>query len=200
MSWIQTLKGRAFDLSNPTPEMVDFAEIAETLARINRYAGASEKPISVAQHSLIAFDAAAPEDRAAVLLHDAHEALIGDIITPTAQEIAATLAAQAGEEASESFKFALLTLKTRIDTAIFAAAGLKMPDLAQWRRIRAADLTALATERRDFLARSPRPWAAEIEATKPLAKKYRLRPALDVADDLYSAFKTYLPALRKRAA
>jgi 5'-deoxynucleotidase YfbR-like HD superfamily hydrolase len=202
MIWTQTLKGKAFDLLNPDPKQVDFKEIAEQLARINRYAGGSEKPISVAQHTLIAMDAAAPGDRAAVALHDAHEAYIGDLPNPAIQALYASIDEVYGAEAASAMKSSLGYLKDRLDAAIFTAAALPLPALVegQAKRIRHADLVALVTERRDFLAAKPRPWAPEIEAVKPLPKKYRFKSHLDVADELYAAFKTYLPALRQNAA
>jgi 5'-deoxynucleotidase YfbR-like HD superfamily hydrolase len=203
MSWTQTLRGRAFDLHRPDPEMVDFAEIADTLSHLNRYAGATEKPVSVALHTLIAFDVAQPDDRAHVLLHDAHEAYIGEITAPTEHELAKILdeeiARQTGLRGA-IFSSALASLKKRLDVAIFSAAGLSMPQPAQRNRIKFADYTALMTERRDFLARPPRPLAPEIECIKPLSKKYRLRAAPDVAAELLEKFNTYLPALRDRRA
>jgi 5'-deoxynucleotidase YfbR-like HD superfamily hydrolase len=197
---MQTLRGKTFDLLDPHPSMVDFKEIADQLSTIHRYAGAAEKPVSVARHTLIAFDAAQPQDRAAMLLHDAHEVVIGDIITPAARAIFAVIDAQSGAKAAEAFKLGLDTLKFRLDAAIFAAAGVALPSPEQRLRMRRADLIALRTERRDFLAKPPQAWAPEIEALAPLPKKYKLRPAPDLADELFEKFKTYLPALRQSAA
>ncbi|MDI9847334.1 hypothetical protein QM467_04575 [Rhodoblastus sp. 17X3] len=200
MIWTQTLRGKAFDLLNPDPKLVDFKEIADQLSTIHRYAGAAEKPVSVARHTLIAFDAAQPQDRAVVLLHDAHEAYIGDLTTPAARALAARIKRQSGTKAAESFELGLYSLKLELDAVIYAAAGLAMPLPAQRARIKRADLIALRTERRDFLAKPPQPWAAEIEALAPLPKKYKLRPAPDLAEELFEKFKTYLPALRQSAA
>jgi uncharacterized protein len=201
MIWSQTLRGRAFDLLAPRPEMVDFAEIADTLATLHRYAGAAEKPVSVALHTLIACDAAPREsDKAHILVHDAHEAFIGDIITPAAHAIHEIIRLRAGYKDAENFSDALAALKANIDAAILSAAGLLPPDHLQAAGVKFADLTALVTERRDFLAKPPMPWAPQIEAIKPLPKKYRLRPAPDVAAELLARFKVYLPALRAHAA
>lgn len=205
MIWSQTLRGRAFDLLAPTPEMVDFAEIADTLATLNRYAGAAEKPVSVALHTLIACDAAEHEsDKAAILLHDAHEAFIGEITTPAASAIHEIIRRTAGYKPAEAFADALAALKLNIDAAIFAAAGLLLPEPGQRARVKLADLRALVTERRDFLSPPPMPWHPTIEAIPPLPKKYRLdsygRSAPDVAEKLLARFKIYLPALRQQAA
>ena len=51
--WIQTYTGKAFDLLNPTPEMVEVTDIAHHLALINRFTGATAVPYSVAQHSVL---------------------------------------------------------------------------------------------------------------------------------------------------
>ena len=200
MIWVQTRRGKALDLLNPDPLMIDFAEIAETLAHLPRYAGNFEKPITVAEHTLIVFDASAPEDRPAALLHDAHEAFIGDIVTPTAKALEHLAGHLRGPAAAAAVGDAIRALKLRLDVAVAIAAGLDLPNEAQRKRLLAADLRALQTERRDFLARSPRPWAASVEAHLPLPKTYRLRPPMEVARDLHRHFKQYLPALNRRAA
>ncbi len=206
--WTQTRFGKAFPLVNPDPALVDFKEIALTLAELPRYAGNFEKPISVAQHTLIALDACMAADgtaldRAYVLIHDAHEAYMGDITAPVAEALAA-IAGETGEAHSRAAKWvvrnAIDGLKARLDAAIHTAAGLPLPDPKRRERIRVADLAALQTERRDFLARSPKPWSKMIEAAQPLKKTYRLRPPADIAEDLHKLFKTYLPALQRKVA
>lgn len=58
------------------------------LGQVNRWAGASETPISVAQHSVLAFDVfrelfpARRPQAIYALLHDAHEAVINDLYGP----------------------------------------------------------------------------------------------------------------------
>ncbi len=205
MIWTQTRNGRAFDLVYPDPAQVDFTEIAWTLAHLPRYAANFEKPITVGQHTLIVMAASAPDDHAHALLHDAHEAYMGDITTPCAQALAYIAADLVGEpphkaQAANLVASSIAGLKSLLEGAIYAAAGLRRPTPETRARIHKADLIALQTERRDFLARSPRPWAPEIEAEKPLRTVYRLRPAADVAEELVKHFKTYIPALRKRAA
>ena len=90
-AWQRMLSGRRLDLLDPSPLDVEIADIARGLARVARWNGqtAGDHPFSVAQHSLlvedIAFAAAPGLDRAgrlAVLLHDAPEYVIGDLISP----------------------------------------------------------------------------------------------------------------------
>jgi 5'-deoxynucleotidase YfbR-like HD superfamily hydrolase len=90
-AWQRMLSGRRLDLLDPSPLDVEIADIARGLARVARWNGqtAGDHPFSVAQHSLLVEDiacAAAPGlnrvGRLAVLLHDAPEYVIGDLISP----------------------------------------------------------------------------------------------------------------------
>jgi 5'-deoxynucleotidase YfbR-like HD superfamily hydrolase len=85
------LSGRRLDLLDPSPLDVEVGDIAHGLARVARWNGQTAGPyiFSVAQHSLLVeavaghLDAAMPPSwRLAVLLHDAPEYVIGDIISP----------------------------------------------------------------------------------------------------------------------
>lgn len=90
-AWQRMLSGRRLDLLNPSPLDVELADIAHGLARVPRWNGQTggDYAYSVAQHSiLVAAIAAALKDglddrsRLTVLLHDAPEYVIGDIISP----------------------------------------------------------------------------------------------------------------------
>jgi len=82
----------------------------------------------------------------AVLLHDAHEAYIGDAIRP----VGAALANLSGSDEPINL------LKRIQDAAIFEAAGLAFPFPTKWDRlIHLADLIMLATERRDIAPAAP---------------------------------------------
>ena len=197
--WSQSRFGRVIDMVEPRAADVDFHEMALTLAHLPRFNACSEKPISVAQHLLIAALAAPVDLRPWVLLHDAHEAVIGDIITPTGMALDAiyqslSLAGRPGDLFRPSAMIA--ELKRRHDVAIHAAAGLPMPTPEQRAAIHDADRRALVTERRDFLARPPLSWGTAIENTPPLTQRFRLRPPLEVADALLAAWCETLPALR----
>jgi len=133
-----------------------------------------------------------------VLLHDAHESRIGDITTPAAEalaHIAEQLFPAAGKRILDT---AIHALKRRHDVAIHTAAGLALPNLDQIRAIKRADLIALATERRDFLAPCKKPWHPQIESVRPLPRIYTLKSPADVADRLYAMFCDYLPALQSQ--
>jgi 5'-nucleotidase len=89
--WQRMLSGRRLDLLDPSPLDVEIEDIAHGLARVARWNGQTLGPhiFSVAQHSLLVEaigrylepDLTAPE-RLTLLLHDAPEYVIGDIISP----------------------------------------------------------------------------------------------------------------------
>ena len=84
------LSGRRLDLLDPSALDVEIEDIAHGLARVARWNGQTSGPhiFSVAQHTLlveaIARRRTSLDQRArlAVLLHDAPEYVIGDMITP----------------------------------------------------------------------------------------------------------------------
>jgi hypothetical protein len=149
MTILQTASGRAFDLVNPTPDMVDFTvDVPEMLSAIARFNGAPRHMVySVAQHCCLGANVILRETCNAdlvryFLLHDAHEAYIGDIATPVAQAL---------EYVSASCRGALQFMKTRVDIAIHAAAGIPCADLATRHEIHVWDLRMLAAERAQLL-------------------------------------------------
>jgi 5'-deoxynucleotidase YfbR-like HD superfamily hydrolase len=90
-AWQRMLSGRRLDLLDPSPLDVEIQDIAHGLARVARWNGQTEGPhiFSVAQHSLLVellSRRLAPNIdvrwRRAVLLHDAPEYVIGDLISP----------------------------------------------------------------------------------------------------------------------
>jgi len=89
--WQRMLSGRRLNLLDPSPLDVELDDIAHGLARVARWNGQTLGPhiFSVAQHSLLVEAIAnhldpdmTRERRLAVLLHDAPEYVIGDIISP----------------------------------------------------------------------------------------------------------------------
>jgi len=90
-AWQRMLSGRRLDLLDPSPLDVEIEDIAHGLARVARWNGQTEGAhiFSVAQHSLLV-EAIAHQQRdelparsaLSILLHDAAEYVIGDIISP----------------------------------------------------------------------------------------------------------------------
>jgi 5'-deoxynucleotidase YfbR-like HD superfamily hydrolase len=90
-AWQRMLSGRRLDLLNPSPLDIEIEDIAHGLARVARWNGQTKgaHAFSVAQHSMLVEQIAAHLDpsldqpsRLAVLLHDAPEYVIGDMISP----------------------------------------------------------------------------------------------------------------------
>ena len=85
------LSGRRLDLLDPSPLDIEIEDIAHGLARVARWNGQTRGSaiFSVAQHSVLVADiadalapGAAAATRLTVLLHDAPEYVIGDMISP----------------------------------------------------------------------------------------------------------------------
>ena len=84
------LSGRRLDLLDPSPLDVEIADIAHGLARVARWNGQTSGAhiFSVAQHTLLVEAMARRRSsldkraRRAILLHDAPEYVVGDMITP----------------------------------------------------------------------------------------------------------------------
>ena len=90
-AWQRMLSGRRLDLLDPSPLDIEIEDIAHGLARVARWNGQTSGThiFSVAQHCLLVEAIARARqprlDRAlrrAILLHDAPEYVIGDMISP----------------------------------------------------------------------------------------------------------------------
>ena len=90
-AWQRMLSGRRLDLLDPSPLDVEIEDIAHGLARVARWNGQTfgDHAFSVAQHCVLVEELALrlepklePKYRLTVLLHDAPEYVIGDMISP----------------------------------------------------------------------------------------------------------------------
>ena len=142
--WIQTQSGVAFDLADPKPEMVVLEDIAQALAFMPRFNGHTGNWYSVAQHSVLVSRLLPKEHRMWGLMHDAHEAYTGDIVSP----LKALLV------------FKVKEIEKRIQDAICMRFDISRdPPLC----VHEADLQMLATERDNFF--EPLDWGIK---TQPL--------------------------------
>lgn len=148
--WIQTVSGRKIRLAEPDPENIVIGDIAHALARINRFNGHTlgKVPYSVAQHSIhvsqvCQYRDAATGLRLAGLLHDAHEAYLGDLTRP----LKLLLASQYLECVMRKF-----------DSHIEDKWLQQSPFGLRHDHVKYADLVLLATEQRDLMAPPPEPW------------------------------------------
>ena len=163
--WVQTFSGTAVDLLQPRPEQILLIDVAHALSRIARFNGHTRGPLpwSVAQHSLLVEsllpDGADPATRLLALLHDAHEAYLGDMTTPVHRALLALMPVAVDP---------VETLKAGLDVAIRGAFALPEPSEAQRAAIVAADLLALRVERDALMAPPPREWVPLPEPPDPL--------------------------------
>ncbi|EDU0435162.1 HD family hydrolase [Salmonella enterica] len=130
MSFIQTLSGKQFDYLSATIDDIDIEDIAVALSNICRFSGHLPEFYSVAQHSVLCSQLVSPEFAFEALMHDAAEAYCQDIPAPLK---------------------ALLPdyreIEKRTDQLIRFKFGLPLEEASV---VKYADLTMLATERRDL--------------------------------------------------
>lgn len=157
MSFIQTLSGKQFDYINSTIDDIDVEDIAGALSNICRFAGHLPEFYSVAQHSVLCSQIVSPEFAFEALMHDAAEAYCQDIPAPLK---------------------ALLPdyrqIEKRTDQLIRLKFGLPLEESSV---VKYADLTMLATERRDLDIDDSIPWVM-LEGIPPtnLFEIHPLRP------------------------
>ncbi len=148
---ILTHSGISFNLMEPDPDLIEIDDIAHALAYICRFTGHTRVFYSVAEHSVrTSLCACVPQEHALeALLHDAAEAYIGDVSSP--------LKAQLHEYRNIEF---------RLEQAIRQRFGLP-PKHAPC--VKQADLTMLATEKRDLMPMHADDWAL-LQNITPLAE------------------------------
>jgi hypothetical protein len=143
-TYIYTSSGRKIDFLSPNVNNFILDDIIVALGRINRFGGHTREEWSVLQHSVFVnliiehyrtFD---QELRAAAILHDAHEAYVGDIVTPLKNII--------GVENS-----ALMKIVSRIDKCIANKFLSKERSVFDADLIKEADIMAMIIEGERFL-------------------------------------------------
>lgn len=144
MGWIQTFTGKKFDLMEPTPDMIDIADIAHSLAYQCRYNGHTNRHYSVAEHSILMSHLVEGEAQLMALMHDAVEAYVGDLPRP--------------------FKMLFpewQAIEDRIWAVISARFDLPyhIPD-----QVKDLDLRMCLTEREHFMAKTDFNWGIEGDA------------------------------------
>lgn len=133
--------GTVMDLSDPRPEDIDFAAMANGLSKLARFNGIyRETAYSVAQHSVMGSDALYHESGDAGLagyfvLHDGHEYLTGDITRPAVAMIGhyhLVLQRKRSPRARSHITLvdeAVKAAKRAIDKVVWQAAGMADLDL-----------------------------------------------------------------------
>jgi 5'-deoxynucleotidase YfbR-like HD superfamily hydrolase len=137
---MKTIFGFEVDLLNPKPEMIDVRDIAFALGRQCRYNGMTSQHCSVAEHSIMVAElvkeaGGTTHDQFCGLMHDAHEAYIGDMIQPM----------KTMPELGEAFK-KLEDVWIKAITEKYRLQG----DHRTRERVYNSDMDAAATEMRDL--------------------------------------------------
>lgn len=196
--------GKGIDLTDPKPEDIDFAVIAEHLAKENRYNGATPRiKYTVAQHCVIGADQAFEDTGDALLaayflLHDGKEALIKDDTTPKKQALAAIALEHFGILAEEIIG-TFYILEERADAAIHAAAGMPWPPTPSYRdAIKAYDLVMFVTEWRDLMRDIAHPNWEPYRDVDPLQKNIVPCGWQQAAKAYAARCRLYLPAFAKQ--
>ncbi len=187
--WLQTGTGRAVDLIEPTPEMIDFrTDVAEALAREPRFGGhVGSGSYSVAQHcamgvDLILRDTGDVSLARAFLLHDAHEAYVKDEPSPLNEATAVRMERLARDVGlkpgigASLYKLGRRQIKEDFDRAIYSAAGMPWPLPPEIvREVKAWDLSLLRIERDQLLRTPPASWGPAVENARPVRAPGRIK-------------------------
>lgn len=188
-NWIQLASGNGYDFD----AMEIFGpftvgdDLALPLAGENRYVRHTDRPWPVAVHSVavartILALTGDSEAAAAGLLHDCHEAIIGDIPSPVAWHL--------------DYE-AIKRLKAEVDRAIFYKLGIPMrllPGGEHQEAISLADRAALHVERQLFMAPEPRPWNVKVPPHEWMNEMYIQVKGLSATYKTESAFAAVFEA------
>lgn len=130
-----TNSGLVFDFANPTEDMIDIEDIAHALSQLCRFTGHCDRFYSVAEHSLIGalifMERGQDELAFEFLMHDAHEAYVGDLSTNL-------------KKLCPDFK----VVEERVDKLIRKKYYMQEVIPAEVKRM---DVTMLATEKKNLL-------------------------------------------------
>jgi uncharacterized protein len=137
----QYISGLQLLVQNKAPRI---EVIAHSLAQINRFTGHAARPYSVAEHSVLVADILAMQGhnchvQRLGLMHDAHECMSGDAASPVKWVL----------------NLAWLMFENPLAKLVRQHYHLQTAYTAYRALVKFADLTALATERRDLMPYQP---------------------------------------------
>jgi len=133
--YMTTFTGQKFDLLRPDPDKIHIADIAHSLSLICRWGGHIDRFYSVAEHCLLMVKFGDPELKLHLLLHDATETYLGDMISPLKQSMPEYRQAE-----------------SRIWKAVCTRFDLRPTEL-DYERVKASDNRARETERRWLMSK-----------------------------------------------
>lgn len=190
-----THSGRRIDLPSPQRGQVHIGDVAVQLSRIPRFVGATLEPWNVAAHSLhcsalAEADGASLQAQLAALLHDAHEAYMGDIPSPFKQAVMA----EAG-----SMWCPLKLAEDKLQVAVLHQLGSLDCYEANRAAVKHWDLVSLATERKYLMHAAamdaPWPMLAGIEPAPWPITGVRGMGWVDWADDFQERYHLLVAAI-----
>ena len=174
-----TRSGLAVDVERITAADVHWPDVSWSLSNLCRWNGHCTRFYSVAQHCCLAHDLLPKDQAVHGLLHDAHEAFVGDIVRPVKEAVG---------------NYRVTSLQLQLDAAIYEAAGVDEPDEAAIEAVNRVDSMLLAAEARDLVAwsKAVQDWHAQraescryVDEIKPWPRAkarrewtMRLRPLL----------------------
>lgn len=190
-----THSGKRIDLPSPQPGQVDIGDVAVQLSRIPRFVGATLEPWNVAAHSLhcsalAEADGASLQAQLAALLHDAHEAYMGDIPSPFKQAVATE---------TGSAWCPLRLAEDKLQVAVLHQLGSLDCYEANRAAVKHWDLVSLATERKYLMHAAamdaPWPMLAGIEPAPWPITGVRGMGWVDWADDFQERYHHLVAAI-----
>jgi hypothetical protein len=189
-AWQRMLSGRRLDLLDPSPLDIEIEDISHGLARVARWNGQTNGAhiYSVAQHSLFVEALARARTprlddrcRLAILLHDAPEYVIGDMISPfkavigdaykaTERRLLTAIHLRFGLPPKSPPQIEALIKAADRQAAFLEATRLAGFDAAEARRFFGRPPKFSAAMERDYL----KPWPAEKAQARYLERFNRL--------------------------
>jgi uncharacterized protein len=139
---ILTYSGLYMSLTEPDETQFNISDIAHALSQICRFGGHTRQFYSVAQHSVLVSHLVPKRYQLQALLHDAAESYCGDMVHP--MKFLPTMGSYRDYEG-------LMQMR------LFEAFGVTLT-ADSIAAVKQADLTMLATERRDLMAPDMSPW------------------------------------------
>lgn len=166
--WMQTFTGRRFWPIDPRPEDVAIEDIAHALSLQSRFGGHCLRFYSVAEHSVHLARAASPAAALWLLLHDASEAYVADMVRPLKRSMPEYCAAE-----------------DRVAWAVYEAFG--MDPGAEPAEVKALDNRILMDERAQNMRPTGEPWNYG-GATEPLGITLQFWPPEQAEREFLATF------------
>lgn len=156
-SWITTYSGRQFFPMAPKAADILIEDIAHQLSCMNRWAGATREPYSIAQHSVHVAELVPHEHALWALLHDASEAYLVDV--PTHIKRLPTMAPYRAAE-------------QHLQCIIYQRFGLSGPEPES---VKVADNALAVAEAQDLLKAIPAYWPKAIRQRTAARTKFTIK-------------------------